>query len=506
MKFFDLPDIHDGESLNAFYKKLLDQVPDLIFKMVWKADNLYSVVFASESVNDIYELSVETFLSDTDIFFRERIYPEDAEGFIAAMEYAKDTLSRWNHEYRVQLPVKGLRWMRITAKPEQQRDGTICFYGRVSDVTEQKDREREIKISEERYKYALQAASEGIWDWDMKSNTVYFSAQSMKIIGKEEKEAVVPLSFWRARMHPDDIKGHEQARKTYFKGEIPSFENIYRVLNDSGKYRWVLSRGKAVGYDDTGNPVRAIGTHKDITDMKEKELQLANTINIIGSQNNRLSNFAHIVSHNLRSHAGNLKMLIDIFKGAKEEEKQEMLNQLEAISDGLYVTIIHLKELVDIQFEVKIMKEKLNLRHYLKNILNILHNEITKHGVNVEINIPLDVTVNYNPAYLESVLLNFTTNAIKYSSPERKPMLSFDFEVIKGVKVLSVSDNGLGLDLKKHKNSLFGMYKTFHKNQNSRGIGLFITKNQVEAMGGKIEVYSEVNKGTTFKIFFNEDD
>jgi signal transduction histidine kinase len=71
--------------------------------------------------------------------------------------------------------------------------------------------------------------------------------------------------------------------------------------------------------------------------------------------------------------------------------------------------------------------------------------------------------------------------------------------------VLYISDNGLGLDLKKHKNALFGMYKTFHKHQNSRGIGLFITKNQVEAMGGKIKVYSEVNKGTTFKIYFNEE-
>ena len=85
-------------------------------------------------------------------------------------------------------------------------------------------------------------------------------------------------------------------------------------------------------------------------------------------------------------------------------------------------------------------------------------------------------------------------------------MLSYDYEIIDGYKVLSISDNGLGIDLKKHKNSLFGMYKTFHKNQNSRGIWLFITKNQVEAMGGKIEVSSEPDRGTTFKIFFNEED
>ncbi len=504
MKFFDMPDIHDGESLNAFYKKLLDQVPDLIFKMVWKTGNLYSIVFASETVNDILELSVETFMTNTQVFLKDRLLLEDFARFKESLENSKKTLTGWNDEFRVQLPEKGLRWMRINAKPELQKDGTISFYARVSDVTDQKKHERRLKISEERFKYALHAASEGIWDWDMITDNVYFSGQSMSILGSKDEEAVVPLKFWRDRMHPDDMKSHAASRNAHLKGETPGFENIYRIMNDEGKYRWVLSRGKVVGYDDYGKPTRAIGTHKDITLLKEKEIELGNTINIIGDQNNRLTNFAHIVSHNLRSHAGNLKMLIDIFKGAEEEEKEEMLNHLEAISDSLYVTIVHLKELVDIQFEIKTVKENLNLRHYLKNILNILHNEITKHGVNIEINIPLDVTVNYNPAYLESVLLNFTTNAIKYSSSERKPMLSYDFEVVNGKKILSISDNGLGIDLKKHKNALFGMYKTFHKNQNSRGIGLFITKNQVEAMGGKIEVFSEVNKGTTFKIHFNE--
>ncbi|OIQ22151.1 MAG: hypothetical protein BM557_01900 [Flavobacterium sp. MedPE-SWcel] len=506
MKFFDIPDIHDVESLNGFYKKLLDQVPDLIFKMVWKVDNLYSIVFASETVNDILELSVEDFMSNTQVFLKERLLSDDEDDFIESLELSQKTLAPWNHEFRVQLPTKGIRWMRISAKPELQNDGTICFYARLSDVTEQKEYERELRISEERFKYALQAASEGVWDWDMTNDIVYFSGQSMGILGAKEEEALEPLKFWKDKMHPDDIKEYEVSRISHFKGESPSFESIYRILNNKGKYRWVLSRGKVVGRDDNGAPIRAIGTHKDVTLLKEKEIELGNTIDIIGDQNNRLSNFAHIVSHNLRSHAGNLKMLIDIFKGAKEEEKGEMLEHLEGISDSLYVTIIHLKELVDIQFEIKTVKEKLNLRHYLKNILNILHNEITKNAVNIEINIPLDVTVNYNPAYLESVLLNFTTNAIKYSSSERKPMLSYDFEMIDGQKILSISDNGLGIDLDKHGNALFGMYKTFHKHQNSRGIGLFITKNQVEAMGGRIEVFSEVNRGTTFKIYFNEED
>ncbi len=506
MKFSGNPDNEDSIGLNAFYKKLLDQVPDIIFNLVWKDQDLYSLAYISETVNEMYELTVDQMMCDTDIFFRERIVPQDMEAFIDSLEESRSKLIKWDHKYRIELPKRGLRWMRITAKPEQEEDGTISFYGRVSDITDQKKQEDKLMISEERFQYALKAASEGIWDWDMVSNKLYMSAQFMKILGKREKDAVEPIEFWQERIHPDDQEHHEKVRQEHIKKKNSTYENIFRVRTDQGKYRWVLSRGKVVHFNEKGKPLRAIGTLKDITQLKEKEIELGNTISIIGDQNNRLSNFAHIVSHNLRSHASNLKMLLDLFKDASPEGREEMLTHLEAISDGLTITISHLKDLVEIQTEIRSVKEKLNLRQYLKYILNILHNEIKKHSVNIEINIPLDITVNYNPAYLESMLLNFTTNAIKYSSPERKPMVSYDFDIIDGRKILSISDNGVGIDLKRHQNSLFGMYKTFHKNQNARGIGLFITKNQVEAMGGKIEVVSELNKGTTFKVYFNDED
>lgn len=505
MRFVESPDIY-GKDQGDFYKKLLDQVPDLIFKLDFHGGNLYTVTYCSENVNEFLEMTVDQFMKETELFFVDRIMPEDKAVFIEKLEQSAQNLLPWTHEFRVLLPKKGLRWMRINARPEKQADGIISFYGRTTDVTEQKEQELKLQISEERYEFALKAASEGVWDWDIAANSVYLSGQSMKILGMEEKAVTMPTNEWHSRIHPDDVESQEKAKKISLKNTNISYESIYRVRTKDDKYRWLLSRGRVVHFDAKGKPTRAMGVHKDITQLKEKEMELASTIDIVGAQNNKLNNFAHIVSHNLRSHAGNLRMLLDLFKAAPPEERDEMVQHLEAICDGLNITIGHLKELVEIQSEIKIEKKSLNLRRYLKNILNILHNEITKHAVKVDINIPLDATVSYNPAYLESILLNFTTNAIKYSSPERKPLLTYDFSIVDGKKILSVSDNGLGIDLRRHKNSLFGMYKTFHKHQNSRGIGLFITKNQVEAMGGKIEVTSEVNKGTTFKIYFEDED
>lgn len=225
----------------------------------------------------------------------------------------------------------------------------------------------------------------------------------------------------------------------------------------------------------------------------------------MSEQNSRLLNFAHIVSHNLRSHAGNFTMLLDLVDDIQDSgEREETLQHLRTISNDLTQTIEHLNELVNIHTEIKIARENLNLYEFFQRTLNVLSEKINKHDVKIISLIPDDVQINYNPAYLESILLNFTTNAIKYSHPDRRLEITYQLTYEKGKKVLTISDNGLGIDLEKYKDSLFGMYKTFHQHPDSRGIGLFITKNQVEAMGGKIEVKSKVGEGTAFKIYFNE--
>ena len=113
-----------------------------------------------------------------------------------------------------------------------------------------------------------------------------------------------------------------------------------------------------------------------------------------------------------------------------------------------------------------------------------------------------DINIQIVPAYLDSILMNFITNGVKYKHPDREPTLKFSTEKKGEYTLLNIEDNGLGIDLDKYGSKLFGMYKTFHTNKDSRGIGLYITKNQVEAMHGKIEVESKLGEGTKFKVFF----
>ncbi|MES2487831.1 MAG: PAS domain-containing protein, partial [Bacteroidota bacterium] len=268
-----MPYFDNAESIEGFYKKLINEVPDLIFKAVY-LQGRFVVEYCSESVREVYEMSPKEFKANPDIFLDERIYAEDRPGFLKKMQYSKKKLLRYDYEYRVQLPKKGQRWMKITGKPELNLDGSISFYTRVSDITDLKEQEQKLLISEERFEFAMTAASEGVWDWDMDSNIVYFSSQLSKLMGGEEKVTYVPNSFWRDRIHPDDIVSYEKNKQDHLLNKTPIYENVYRIKTNSGIYIWVLSRGKALHFDEFGVPHRAIGTVKDITDQEEQRIEL----------------------------------------------------------------------------------------------------------------------------------------------------------------------------------------------------------------------------------------
>ncbi len=130
-----------------------------------------------------------------------------------------------------------------------------------------------------------------------------------------------------------------------------------------------------------------------------------------------------------------------------------------------------------------------------------MSDQIQLKGVKIISNIDKEVEFIYNPAYLESILYNLISNAIRYSHHERHPIIQIDSYVEGKNTVLKISDNGIGIDLDKNGHKIFGMYKKFSTHKDSKGIGLFITKNQIDAMGGNITVESEPNLGTTFKVF-----
>jgi PAS domain S-box-containing protein len=245
-----------------------------------------------------------------------------------------------------------------------------------------------------------------------------------------------------------------------------------------------------------------LGMATDITQMKQVEKETLALLAIAESQNERLKNFAYIVSHNLRSHSGGISTLIELIASDFPDFSQtEFFDYLKKSSDNLTETIKHLTEVVQINLSSKEKRVPVYLKTVIDNNINSLITQANRQNITITNEVTPDTSVLAIPAYLDSIVMNFITNAIKYNSPERQSYLNIQTEKTKKYVILKFIDNGLGIDLKKHGNKLFGMYKTFHNHTDSRGIGLFITKNQIESMNGKIEVESEVNCGTTFKIY-----
>ena len=490
------------EDLNKLYESLIKQLPNIIFQIRVTADRAIHLDFISKPIEFLYQFSIEEILEDSYKFAKYRIYESDLKVFKETFNVAVETKAKWEVDFRFLLPDSSYKWLRIEATPKATENNETIFYGLLSDITTIKEQEIQLRVADERYHFAVQASDRGVWDWDMVTNKVYYSSESMKILGLTESDLVASPEEWDDRVHPDDREEYYGNINLHFENKIPFYETCHRVLCN-GEYKWILDRGKVIERDENGKPLRIAGTHTDISAQKEKEQELLKMLEIVNSQNNKLLNFAHIVSHNLRTHAGNIKSLLELYHNSSFTHEETITN-IDIVSKELNETIENLNDLVKVHTQTNKEFVSLQLSDYITRMLYILNEDITNKNIIIENNVNEKIQVNCIPAYLESILLNLVTNAIKYSNDKKDILISFNVTDTTDFLILNVSDNGVGIDMERYGSSIFGLYKTFHGHEDSRGVGLYITKNQIETMGGKIEVESKPNVGSTFKVYFKK--
>ncbi|MBI1222740.1 MAG: PAS domain-containing protein [Bacteroidetes bacterium] len=263
---------------------------------------------------------------------------------------------------------------------------------------------------------------------------------------------------------------------------------------------WVRAQGKPV-FDENGKIIQIRGIFQNIHTEKLQKVELRGAMHKLATQNERLQQFAHIVSHNLRSHAGNIELMLNMMKEADEDEKSLYLNQLDKIAVSLSDTIQNLQEVVKLDSE-DLSPIILKISDAIENTIHNLHGLIKKEKAEIEVLIEDWDDVLFEPAYLDSILFNLISNSLKYRSPDVPLKVQLQTIFRNGKKCLLVRDNGKGIDLDRYGSKVFGMYKTFHGNKDAKGIGLFITKNQVESLGGEISVASTPGQGSEFCVQF----
>lgn len=395
------------------------------------------------------------------------------------------------------------KWVSVAGRPISENGKIIKLFGTIQDITEQVTNESKIKQHQQLLTALIDNLPLNVFVKDLDSKKILVNKAECDYLGKSAKEVIGKTDFDLYDKEVAKISREEDLEVIRTLKPMLGKETI-GIKKDGQITNFLTS--KIPLFDLEGKISGLIGIGMDITAMKKKEDQLRNLINITSVQNKKLINFAHIVSHNLRSHSANFSMLLKFLSEEENEaEKAHILDMLNRASDSLLETLENLNQVVDINTNVTLSKKPLNLNESIDKVRQNLSAFLEKNKVKIINNIPQDMVVWSVPAYLDSIILNLVTNAVKYRSPERSPIITMDAKKRDKTLIFSVSDNGLGIDLERYGDKIFGMYKTFHNRKDAKGIGLYIIKNQIEAMGGSITVNSEVDKGATFNVYFNEE-
>jgi signal transduction histidine kinase len=247
-----------------------------------------------------------------------------------------------------------------------------------------------------------------------------------------------------------------------------------------------------------------ISIQRDITERKNQEKEKEQLIKELTQNNKDLRQFSYITSHNLRSPLSNLIGLLKLSEDIVIEN-QELKLIVDGFSKSTYLlneTISDLGKVVIIRDNPSIDKQNVVLLESIENVLDQIAISVKKTNPLIEINIKKDAYIYANKAYLESIILNLITNSIKYKSEIRPLKIKIDLVEEETLTTITFQDNGLGIDLVKYKDKIFGLYQKFHNYPDSKGLGLYLVKSQIESMGGKIEIESDVDVGTKFSIYF----
>ena len=247
---------------------------------------------------------------------------------------------------------------------------------------------------------------------------------------------------------------------------------------------------------------RKIARDRDLMQQVQNKLHLL--VEELTQTNNDLRQFTYITSHNLRSPLANLLGIIDLFdRNELSDYNLQFLDLFKDATNQLADTVNDLMEILVVKNKVNIEKEPIELESLLADVVKSISKTVQEAGAEMIASLPVNI-VSFNKTYLESILLNLLTNSIKYRSPDRPLVINVSTSEAPDYIMLAFKDNGIGMNVDRVRDKIFGLYQRFHNNADSKGLGLFIVKSQVTALGGRIEVDSKVNEGTTFTIYFKK--
>lgn len=368
------------------------------------------------------------------------------------------------------------------------------------DITHTKEIENQLFHTNLILKEASQVANLGAWYYDFKIQKLTLSDDVYRILHLNKIENPdIKLNFIsRNRNFKDSILTAINECLTTEKEwdlELP-----YELQN--GNLIWIRSLGKPIKINN--NAIRLVGIIMEVTDKKNQDIERGKLINDLIFKNKELLQFSYILSHNIRAPMANILGLISVIEhnniSPHNQKVLELINQASFKMDDIIRDLGHILNLKD----TNVNKELLQFKTIYDSTLSILSNKIIETSAIVTSDFKSEKYVYCLKSYLENIFYNILSNAIKYKHKDRILEVHFRTYSENNYIVLSAKDNGLGIDTVFFKDKLFGLYNRFHDHIEGKGMGMFMIKTQVEAMGGYVEFESTPNIGSEIKVYLRK--
>ncbi len=374
------------------------------------------------------------------------------------------------------------------------------------DITEERRAVQELASSEERWKFALDGAGDGVWDWDIRARRLYFSSQWKHLIGCENDDIEDELTLLLDRIHPDDLPRVQEAFAEYLAHGVGVYKNEFRMRHKQGHDVWILSRGKVVSRGPDGSPTRLVGTHSDITLFKQaeramREKHAAEAASAAKSE--FLSRMSHEIRTPLNAVQGFAQLLgLQLRQSGAPEAPRTYVRQILHASQHLMGLVNDVLDLQQVEAGVlSLRSEPISLRDEVSQCAAMLMPLAAREDVMLQCDMPAAWCVVADPQRLRQVVMNVGSNAIKYN--RRGGQVSFSVAELGADRLaLLIRDTGAGMNTEQLAR-LFQPFERLGRETGAiegTGLGLIITRSLVEAMGGQLDITSQPGCGTSVTI------
>ncbi|WP_143959373.1 PAS domain-containing sensor histidine kinase [Litoribacter populi] len=454
---------------------------------IFSVDNLFHINLINEKTLEIFNIENKDQLLDIRLIDKNKMIR--LKSLIAKASRTKN----YSSYFHLPVPDGEHRELKISVVTlgDDRNSNYVIF---ADDITERTSAEKKLIESEQLYRSIAENFPKGTVDvLDKDLRYIYTEGKEYQHLGMNPKELIGSFHLLKYEAEVAvEAKTHLDA---VLRGETVMYEISY------GGQHYLKSGVPLTNAD--GEIDRILLVTQNITESKKSEREREKLIKDLKSHNEELQRFAYIVSHNLRAPIVNISALLNLYdeEDPADPENKEVIDNLKISTELLSATLMDLIEVVSIKKQKVPKVEHLNFQHVINNVERSLYQQIIESGVKISTDFNQAPDINYVYSHLENFFLNFLTNAIKYKHPERPPALHVESYKMGDYHIIAFTDNGIGLDLDRYGDRLFGLYQRFHSHVDGKGLGLYLVREQIRAFDGDLTVESELGKGTTFKVF-----